>query len=139
MSEVVRTLRAGRKGLGLDGMMPGLGQSVPTPELPLPDGAMFLDLRYSCAAGARRYRLYVPSSAGEDLQGLIVMLHGCTQTPDDFANCTRMNALAEEQQCLVLYPEQTRAANHSRCWNWFKRGDQCRDQGEPAILAGIVV
>lgn len=65
------------------------------------------------------------------------MLDGCTQTPDDFANGTRMNALAEERQCLVLYPEQTRTANHSRCWNWFKRDDQRRDQGEPAILAGM--
>ncbi len=65
------------------------------------------------------------------------MLHGCTQTSDDFANGTRMNALAEERQCFVLYPEQTQAANRSRCWNWFKRGDQRREQGEPAILAGM--
>ena len=66
------------------------------PELPLPDGAEFLDLRYSCAAGARRYRLYVPSTADEGLQGLIVMLHGCTQSPEDFAAGTGMNALAED-------------------------------------------
>jgi poly(hydroxyalkanoate) depolymerase family esterase len=65
------------------------------------------------------------------------MLHGCTQTADDFAHGTRMNALAEEWQCLVLYPEQTHGANHSRCWNWFKRSDQRRDHGEPAILAGM--
>jgi poly(hydroxyalkanoate) depolymerase family esterase len=48
-----------------------------------------------------------------------------------------MNALAEERQCFVLYPQQTHAANRSRCWNWFKRSDQRRDQGEPAILAGM--
>jgi poly(hydroxyalkanoate) depolymerase family esterase len=68
---------------------------------------------------------------------MIVMLHGCTQTPDDFAAGTRMNALAEERACLVLYPAQTQAANRSRCWNWFKRGDQRRDKGEPAIIAGM--
>jgi hypothetical protein len=79
LSEVIRTLRTGGKGLGLEGMMPGLGHPARTPELPLPDGAQFLDQRYSCAAGARRYRLYVPSTAGEGLQGLIVMLHGRTQ------------------------------------------------------------
>jgi poly(hydroxyalkanoate) depolymerase family esterase len=66
-----------------------------------------------------------------------VMLHGCTQTPDDFAAGTRMNALAEEAGCFVLYPEQTQGANRSRCWNWFKRGDQRRDKGEPAIIAGM--
>ena len=92
---------------------------------------------YADQAGARPYKLYIPTTyAGQPLP-LVVMLHGCTQTPDDFASGTRMNAVAEEQQCLVLCPEQTRAANHSRCWNWFKRGDQRRDQGEPAILAGM--
>ena len=118
-------------------MMPGLGQSVPIPELPIPDGAMFLDLRYSCAAGARRYRLYVPSPAGEGLQGLIVMLHGCTQNPVDFAVGTRMNALAEEHRLLIVYPAQTRGDNPMSCWNWFRPGDQMRDTGEPAIIAGL--
>ena len=68
---------------------------------------------------------------------MIVMLHGCTQTPDDFAAGTGMNSLAEERQFFVLYPGQTPAANGSRCWNWFKRSDQHRDKGEPAIIAGM--
>jgi poly(hydroxyalkanoate) depolymerase family esterase len=113
--------------------------AVPPPEPGVTEGqpGQFLAGVYSNAHGSRRYKLYVPTGyAGQSLP-LIVMLHGCTQTPDDFANGTRMNALAEERQCFVLYPEQSRAANHSRCWNWFKRGDQQRGQGEPAILAGM--
>ena len=137
LSEVVRTLRTGGKGLGLEGMMPGLGQPARTPELPLPEGAQFLDQRYSCAAGARRYRLYVPSTAGEGLQGLIVMLHGCTQSPEDFAAGTGMNALAEEHRLLIVYPAQTGGDNSMSCWNWFRPGDQMRDIGEPAIIAGL--
>jgi poly(hydroxyalkanoate) depolymerase family esterase len=137
LGEVVSTLRTGGKGLGLNGMMPGPGQSVSTSEPPLPDGASFLDLRYSCAAGARRYRLYVPSSAGKGLQGLIVMLHGCTQNPEDFATGTGMNALAEEHRLLIVYPAQTRGDNSMSCWNWFRPGDQMRDTGEPAIIAGL--
>jgi Esterase PHB depolymerase len=93
LGEVVKTLAAGRKGLGLEGNLPGLGVPAPSPELPLPEGAEFRDLHYSCAAGARRYRLYVPASAGEGLQGLVVMLHGCTQSPEDFAAGTGMNHL----------------------------------------------
>ena len=136
LSEVINTLRSGGMGLGLEGL-PGLGQPAHVPELPLPDGAEFLDQRYSCAAGARRYRLYVPSTAGEGLQGLIVMLHGCTQSPEDFAAGTGMNALAEEHRLLVVYPAQTGGDNSMSCWNWFRPGDQMRDTGEPAIIAGL--
>jgi poly(hydroxyalkanoate) depolymerase family esterase len=117
--------------------LPGLGRTAPAPQLPLPEGARFLDLRFSCAAGARRYRLYVPATAGEGLQGMVVMLHGCTQNPEDFAAGTGMNALAEERRLLVVYPAQTGGDNSMSCWNWFRPGDQVRDAGEPAILAGL--
>ena len=135
LSEVIRTLGAG--GKRLEGLMPGPARQAPTTELPLPDGAMFLDSHYSCSAGARRYRLYVPSNAHEGLKGLIVMLHGCTQNPEDFAAGTGMNALAEYHRLLVVYPAQTRSDNSMSCWNWFRPGDQMRNSGEPAIIAGL--
>ncbi len=62
------------------------------------------------------------------------MLHGCTQSPDDFAAGTRMNFLAEEQNCFVVYPEQPSGANQAKCWNWFRTGDQQRDGGEPSLI-----
>lgn len=136
LGEVIQTPRSGGMGLKLDGL-PGLGQPAHTPDLPLPAGAEFLDSQYSCEAGARRYRLYVPATASERMQGLVVMLHGCTQSPEDFAAGTGMNALAEKHRLLIVYPAQTGSDNSMSCWNWFRPGDQMRGVGEPAIIAGL--
>jgi poly(hydroxyalkanoate) depolymerase family esterase len=103
----------------------------------LPNGARFEDRAYANEAGARMYKLYVPSCyCGEQLP-LIVMLHGCKQSPGDFAAGTQMNELAEEQGFLVAYPGQPSSANPAKCWNWFSAGDQVRDTGEPSLIAGI--
>ncbi|MFN6979337.1 MAG: PHB depolymerase family esterase, partial [Gemmobacter sp.] len=53
---------------------------------------------------------------------LVVMLHGCTQTPEDFAIGTGMNALAEAAGILVAWPAQPQGANAQKCWNWFRPG-----------------
>lgn len=67
----------------------GLQGGHHSPELP--EGARFPEGHFSCEAGSRRYRTYVPASARSAATGMIVMLHGCTQTPEDFAIGTGMN------------------------------------------------
>lgn len=93
---------------------------------------------YAGAAGQRDWRLYVPPAdqRGQALP-LVVMLHGCTQDPDDFAAGTGMDEAARRQGFFVLYPAQAQSANPQRCWNWFKHNHQQRDRGEPALLAGL--
>ena len=125
------------------GTRPAPSAIPPTPEqnqklFDLPDGARFAMAIHTGAHGSRAYKLYVPSGlrAGQPAP-LVVMLHGCTQSPDDFAAGTRMNTLAEEQIFLVAYPAQPASANAQKCWNWFRPGDQERDCGEPALIAGI--
>ena len=109
----------------------------PTPAAALPEGAQFISGSYANHAGSRNYKLYVPSTYTGQAMPLLVMLHGCTQNPDDFAAGTQMNQVAEEMGCFVAYPEQTAGANHSKCWNWFNAIDQQHGQGEPSIIAGI--
>lgn len=103
----------------------------------LPDGAEFLNLTHSDGREQRDYKLYVPANRPSPAMPLIVMLHGCTQSPDDFAAGTGMNALAEQHGFLVAYPAQPSGANANKCWNWFRPEDQGRDQGEPALIAGL--
>ncbi|RDI62157.1 extracellular catalytic domain type 1 short-chain-length polyhydroxyalkanoate depolymerase [Microvirga subterranea] len=123
--------------IGEPGTLPGLDRGPNQAPAPLPEGARFEERVFANAAGRRAYKLYVPArSTGEPLP-LVVMLHGCTQSPDDFAAGTRMNELAEEEGFLVAYPAQTKSANVQKCWNWFNVSDQQRDQGEPALIAGI--
>lgn len=101
-----------------------------------PPGA-FLPRSFKNAAGTRAYKLYVPGTYRGEPSPLMVMLHACTQSAEDFSRGTRMNAVAEEHAILVAYPEQSIDANASKCWNWFNRRDQQRDLGEPSIIAGI--
>jgi poly(hydroxyalkanoate) depolymerase family esterase len=123
---------------GLPGLpdMPGPKGGETDPAV-VPTGGRFVERSYSNQAGTRSYKLYIPSGyIGQEVP-LVVMLHGCTQSPNDIAAGTRMNALAEEQIFLVAYPAQAQGSNMNKCWNWFKASDQQRDRGEPSLVAGI--
>jgi poly(hydroxyalkanoate) depolymerase family esterase len=121
-------------GLGRRGL---IRRAQPSTSDIAPEGSRFNERTFSNAAGSRTYKLFIPSRYQEVPLPLIVMLHGCTQSSDDFAAGTRMNFLAEEQNCFVAYPEQPSGANQAKCWNWFRVGDQQRGKGEPSLIAGI--
>lgn len=93
---------------------------------------------YSSSQGSRNYYVYTPANyqPGTPVP-LIVMLHGCTQSAADFAAGTQMDTLANQQQFIVVYPQQSAFANASLCWNWFLTGNQYRGSGEAQIIAGI--
>jgi poly(hydroxyalkanoate) depolymerase family esterase len=89
--------------------------------------------------GTRSYKLWIPAAyTGKNARPLVLMLHGCTQTADDFAAGTQFNALADRDNFLVVYAEQTAEANPLKCWNWYDAAQQTRGQGEPSLLAEVV-
>ena len=129
LGDVLRVLRQARS-------------ASPRPLAPETTEAEALTVRFSSrnyrgAAGSLNYRLYVPDRLNRQDTALVLMLHGCTQNPEDFALGTRMNALADEFGLIVAYPRQPRSANPSSCWNWFDKRHQQRGAGEPAKLAGL--
>jgi poly(hydroxyalkanoate) depolymerase family esterase len=109
------------------------GVSEPTSNAP--EGT-FTAHRFHCDAGTMQYKLFVPAGIAPRAP-LIVMLHGCTQSPDDFARGTRMNVLAQEHGYVVAYPAQPQSRNPQKCWNWFRSADQQRGSGEPAVIAAL--
>ncbi|SDY91906.1 extracellular catalytic domain type 1 short-chain-length polyhydroxyalkanoate depolymerase [Citreimonas salinaria] len=107
------------------------------PVVDVPDGALFERRAHAGPHGARNYYLYRTSDQEAPVRGVILMLHGCTQSSEDFAAGTRMNAQAERHGLVVAYPEQTRAHNAQACWNWFRPEDRSRAGGEAALLANL--
>ncbi|CAA2104022.1 hypothetical protein MBUL_02492 [Methylobacterium bullatum] len=139
LAETIQTLRERFPKMGA---MPDLGQGIGSARgvtIAVPEGARFEERSFSNEAGSRAYKVYVPSGYRGQALPVVVMLHGCTQNPDDFAAGTRMNDLAEEQTFLVAYPDQPQSANMQKCWNWFSAADQQRGRGEPSLIAGIAL
>ena len=98
----------------------------------------FLSRQIETADGPRMYKLFIPSGYDKRRPApLLVVLHGCTQDPDDIARGTRFNTLAQQRGFLVAYPEQPQKYNGLKCWNWFDAGHQVRGKGEPALIASI--
>jgi len=89
--------------------------------------------------GSRNYKVWLPANLPKEKPvPLLMLLHGCTHDAEAMAEISGMNQIAEANQFLVVYPEQSRLANLMKCWNWFDKKHQSRDVGEPSILAAIV-
>ena len=89
-------------------------------------------------APARDYLIYVPRGhGGWRRRTLVVLLHGCKQSPEEFASATGIATLADRHGWLVLMPRQVKKANPYSCWNWFDAATAA-GRGETAIVAAQV-
>jgi len=86
----------------------------------------------------RDYLLYLPQGY-KDLPAapLLVLIHGCRQTPEEIAAATRITTLADALGCFVLLPRQNTRANAWGCWNLFDTAT-ASGWGETAIVAAQI-
>src|SRR5215472_873472 len=61
---------------------------------------------------------------------LVMSLHGCTQTADEYDHGTGWSSLADSLGFAVVYPQQQPANNPKNCFSWFLPGDIARGHGE---------
>ena len=98
----------------------------------------WLRSRHVGTAGSRAYDLYLPKGHRRTTRmPLVVLLHGCNQTSEQFVAATRFTDLADRHGFLLAAPRQTRGHQAGGCWRWYESAHQARGAGEPAILAGI--
>jgi poly(hydroxyalkanoate) depolymerase family esterase len=92
---------------------------------------------YSNPNGQLNYLVYRPGD-GDNAMPLVVLLHGCTQTPTILEAASGMQAVADQNGFMLVYPEQNFISSPHRCWNWYDERNQQRDSGEPSLIMGIV-
>jgi poly(hydroxyalkanoate) depolymerase family esterase len=93
---------------------------------------------YDAPHKRREFVMYVPAGWTREARApLLVLCHGCKQTPEELASGSRIAELADQLGCLVLMPRQTKWANPWRCWNWFDANVVAGD-GEAAIVAAQI-
>jgi poly(hydroxyalkanoate) depolymerase family esterase len=108
-----------------------------TGKMPMPSARALVPFSFEPNPGSLVAKKFVPLAlpAGAPL---VVVLHGCTQTPEGYDRGTGWTALAERCGFAVLYVEQQRANNMNGCFNWFEPGDMRRDGGEPASIKAMI-
>ncbi len=87
--------------------------------------------------GRLRALTYVPKNlpAGAPL---VVVLHGCSQSADEYDMGSGWSQLAERLGFALLFPEQRRSNNVALCFNWFDAADNRRGTGEALSIMQMV-
>jgi poly(hydroxyalkanoate) depolymerase family esterase len=131
---MIKAYRHTTRVLGLIALVAG-GALASLPLRPAHGAGSFVSKTY----GGHTYKVYVPGGyvSGTPVP-VVLMLHGCTQDPDQFATGTELNSYAESNTFLAVYPDQPTSIQSNKCWQWYDSAHQSRGSGEPALLAGLV-
>lgn len=87
--------------------------------------------------GNLRMLVYRPKQAVA-IPSLVVALHGCSQTAEEFDRGSGWSSLADRLGFVVVYPQQQHSNNPKNCFSWFLPGDTTRGHGEALSIQQMV-
>ncbi len=74
----------------------------------------------------RRFVVVSPDKRPAQKRPLLLLLHGCKQSPEIILEGTRLDQAAVAKNFFVIAPEQSVLENFDHCWNWFLAYEQKR-------------
>jgi poly(hydroxyalkanoate) depolymerase family esterase len=98
------------------------------------------EIKFGENPGGLRAFVYAPAEkkGAAKSRPLVVALHGCSQQYESLATATGWNKLADENDFVMLYPNQERKNNLNNCFNWFKTEDIEGETGEVKSIMNMV-
>ena len=101
-------------------------------------GGRWLRDQRTVGLGGRSFDVYLPAGLRRRTKApMVLLLHGCLQTPEEFAEATRFTTVADRNGVILVLPRQEQRHHSRRCWRWYESLHQMRGSGEPALLAAI--
>jgi poly(hydroxyalkanoate) depolymerase family esterase len=101
-------------------------------------GGRWLRDQPTTGLGGRTFDVYLPAALRRRTRvPMVLLLHGCLQTADEFADATRFTTVADRNGFILVLPHQEQRHHSRRCWRWYESLHQQRGSGEPALLAAI--
>lgn len=124
--------------------MPSLGQTIAalkaqrtTSTSPGRSGRLLAVPGFGSNPGQLEMKVHAPAGRSPGA-ALVVVLHGCTQTAEDYAVPAGWIDLADRVGFVVVAPQQGRGNNSNLCFNWYQSGDIQRVGGEAQSIAQMV-
>jgi poly(hydroxyalkanoate) depolymerase family esterase len=82
-------------------------------------------------------KMFVRAPSGGRASAIVVALHGCTQSAQDYV-AAGWNAIADAKNIVVVYPQQASTNNSMRCFRWWDAAHAARDGGEAKSILAMV-
>lgn len=77
---------------------------------------------------------YVPEKLNKKSAQILVVIHGCLQTPESMALGTGWNQVADQNNLVILYPKVPAGSHPLDCWSWYLPENQNRKSGQLKFL-----